>query len=239
MKTRRLDQLLASLGYGSRREVKGLIKARRIAVAGTTVTDPGCKTVPEQIALDGEPIDTTAMVCILMHKPAGYVCSHDPAEGPRVYDLLPPRWMQRNPLPATAGRLDKDTTGALLITDQHPLIHRLTAPKHKAPKVYRAQLSGPVQSHWQQLLASGTLLLDGETQPCAPAELEVLTSDTVRLTLTEGRYHQVKRMFTHLGAPVLTLHRESFAGLTCDHLAAGTWEVLPAAVFIRLLAPGS
>lgn len=226
MSLRRLDQILANFGYGSRKEVKRLILAGQVSVRRQIINDPKIKAEPGEVELDGAPIEHPNGLVLLLHKPAGYVCSHDLREGPRIYDLLPQRWMQRNPMPTSIGRLDKDTTGALLITDQMDLVHRLTSPKHKEPKVYLATLERPPEESWIAELASGDFRLENEDKPCAPAQLEILSENQIRLTMTEGRYHQVKRIFAQLGSPVVRLHRESFAGFGADHLAPGTWEII-------------
>ena len=136
----RLDQLLASLGYGSRREVREWIEAGRVSVRGAPAGDPGCRVEPEEVRIDGEALDHPGELLILLNKPEGLVCSHDAAEGPSIYGLLPERWRRRNPPVTSVGRLDKDTTGLLLLTDVGGAVHRFTSPKHKVPKVYRAQL---------------------------------------------------------------------------------------------------
>lgn len=223
----RLDQLLARLGYGSRREVKDLVRAGRVNVAGAVVKDASLKVRPADVRFDNEALDDDGPLLILMHKPQGIVCSHDPAEGQRVYDLLPARWMQRNPAPLTVGRLDKDTSGALLITTDGKLAHRLTSPRHHVDKVYEVQLDQPADPAWVSIFAAGELILEGESQPCRPAALRLGTdSNLVQLTLVEGKYHQVKRMFAALGATVVRLHRCAFAGLQVDHLQPGEWQPL-------------
>jgi len=228
---RRLDQTLANLGYCSRREARDWLRAGRVKVAGETVDDPGQRVAADAVTVDGEPLDHPDGLLLLYHKPAGQVCSHDGREGPSVYDALPERWRRRNPPVTSIGRLDKETTGLLLLTDESELVHRLTSPRHKVPKVYRAVLEGAVPAAAAERFAAGTLVLPGEDQPCAPATLEVLGPREARLTLTEGRYHQVRRMFAALGASVVALHRESFGALTLEGLAAGEWRVLPPGTF--------
>lgn len=228
---RRLDQTLANLGYCSRREARDWLRAGRVKVAGETADDPGQRVAADAVTVDGEPLDHPDGLLLLYHKPAGQVCSHDGREGPSVYDALPERWRRRNPPVTSIGRLDKETTGLLLLTDASELVHRLTSPRHKVPKVYRAVLEGAVPPAAAERFAAGTLVLPGEDQPCAPATLEVLGPREARLTLTEGRYHQVRRMFAALGASVVTLHRESFGALTLEGLAAGEWRVLPPGTF--------
>lgn len=224
---RRLDQLLANLGYCSRREAREWIRAGRVTVRGAGVDDFGAKTDPVDVRLDGEPLDHPAGLLLLLHKPTGLVCSHEEREGPNVYSLLPARWRARNPLITSIGRLDKDTSGLLLLTDQSALVHRLTSPKHKVPKVYRATLSHDLPAGLGDLFASGTLRLKDEKAPCAPAELKIISPREAELTLTEGRYHQVRRMFASQGCEVLALHRPRFGHLELGELPAGQWRELP------------
>ena len=224
---RRLDQLLSSLGYCSRREARVWVAAGRLTVGGQVADDFGAKADPADVRVDGEPLDHPAGVLLLLHKPTGLVCSHDGREGPDIYSLIPDRWRQRNPPVTSIGRLDKDTSGLLLLTDQSPLVHRLTSPKHKVPKVYRATVDRDLSPDLVAQFASGTLLLDGEDSPCAPAALNLLSAREAELTLTEGRYHQVRRMFAATGSTVLTLHRARFGPLELGDLSAGQWRELP------------
>jgi 16S rRNA pseudouridine516 synthase len=228
---RRLDQLFASLGYGSRRDARDWIADGRITVRGEIANDPAQKVSPADVRIDGEPLDHPDGLLLLLHKPLGLVCSHDGREGPSVYSLLPARWRQRNPIVTSVGRLDKDTSGLLLLTDQSPLGHRLTSPKHKVPKVYRATLDRDLAPEVATLFASGTLRLDSEGAPCAPAELKIISPRAAELTLTEGKYHQVRRMFAAAGANVLTLHREKFGAIALGDLPAGQWRELPLDTF--------
>ncbi len=228
---RRLDQLLANLGYCSRSEARDWIRAGRVTVGGKPAKDFGAKADPAEVRIEGEPPDHADGLLLLLHKPVGLVCSHDEREGPNVYSLLPPRWRQRNPVVTSVGRLDKDTSGLLLLTDQSELVHRLTSPKHKVPKVYRATLDADLPAGLAELFAAGTLVLTGEKAPCAPAELRILGPREAELTLTEGKYHQVRRMFASQGCEVLTLHRVSFGPLALGDLPAGHWRELPLDTF--------
>jgi 16S rRNA pseudouridine516 synthase len=228
---RRLDQLLANLGYCSRREAREWVKAGRVTVRGNVEADFGAKAHPADVRVDGEPLDHPDGLLLLLHKPVGLVCSHDEREGANVYSLLPPRWRERNPQVTSIGRLDKDTSGLLLLTDQSELVHRLTSPKHKVPKIYRATLNADLSPALIPLFASGTLVLKDEKEPCAPAELKILSPREAELTLTEGRYHQVRRMFASQGAEVLTLHRARFGHLELGDLPAGQWRELPPGTF--------
>ena len=224
---RRLDQLLANLGYCSRREARAWVADGRVTVQGAVADDFGAKADPADVRVDGEPLDHPGGLLLLLHKPVGLVCSHDGREGPDIYSLLPERWRRRNPPVTSIGRLDKDTSGLLLLTDLSPLVHRLISPKHKVPKVYRATLDRDPAPGLAELFASGTLRLDQEDTPCAPATLKLLAPREAELTLTEGRYHQVRRMFAATGSTVLTLHRARFGDLELGDLPAGQWRELP------------
>ncbi|HEY5228126.1 MAG TPA: pseudouridine synthase [Opitutaceae bacterium] len=224
----RVDQLLASLGYGSRREVTEWVKEGRISVRGTRIRDPGARVEPSDVTIDGEPPDHPGELLILLNKPAGLVCSHDEAEGPSIYGLLPERWRRRNPPVTSIGRLDKDTTGLLLLTDRSGLVHRLTSPKHKVPKVYRAALDRDMPAGLEEVFSGGTLVLPDEEKPCAPALLRRLGPRDAEVTLTEGRYHQVKRMFAAQGCQVIELERVRFGTLDLTGVARGQWIELPA-----------
>lgn len=227
----RLDQLLSSLGYCSRREARDWLDDARVTVRGEPATNVAQKVAPAEVSVDGAPLDHPDGLLLLLHKPVGLVCSHDEREGPSVYSLLPDRWRRRNPQVTSIGRLDKDTSGLLLLTDQTPLVHRLTSPKHKVPKLYVADLDRSPSPDWVGLFASGTLRLDGDDEPCAPAELRLVSDRRVELTLTEGRYHQVRRMFAACGATVLQLHRARFGSLELGELAPGAWRELPLDTF--------
>jgi 16S rRNA pseudouridine516 synthase len=228
---RRLDQLLANLGYCSRRAARDWIDAGRVTVHGAPADDPGQKVSPADVRVDGAQLDHPDGLLLLLHKPTGLVCSHAGGDGPNIYSLLPERWRQRNPPVTSVGRLDKDTSGLLLLTDQSALVHRLTSPKHKVPKIYRATLDSDLAPGVGAQFASGTLQLDGEDTPCAPAELKIISPREAELTLTEGRYHQVRRMFAAVGATVLTLHRRRFGDLELGDLPAGQWRELPVDYF--------
>ncbi len=223
----RIDQLLANLGYGSRREVRGWIEAGRVTVRGLPAADPAAKAEAADVRIDGEPPDHPGGLLLLMNKPAGRVCSHDPAEGPSVYGLLPERWRRRNPPVTSVGRLDKDTSGLLLLTDLSPLVHRLTSPRHKVPKVYRALLDRELPPGADDLFSGGAYVMPGEETPCAPALLKRIGALEVEITLTEGRYHQVKRMLGGQGCMVLELTRIRFGALELGTLASGRWISLP------------
>ncbi len=228
---RRLDQFLANLGYCSRREARAWVEGGRVTVGTDTADDPGQKAAAGEVRVDGEPLDHPEELLLLLHKPVGTVCSHDGREGPRVYDLLPPRWQRRNPAVTSIGRLDQDTSGVLLLTDRTQLVHRRTSPRHKVPKVYRATLdrgaAAAEAAAVTALFGAGTLVLTGESAPCLPAALRWRSPREAELTLIEGRYHQVKRMFASQGLAVTALHRERFGDLELGDLPAGQWRELP------------
>jgi len=228
---RRLDQLLANLGYCSRREARDWLKAGHVKIRGIPTKDPSQKVLASDVQVDSEPLDNPSGLLLMLHKPLGLVCSHDEREGANVYSLVPPRWRQRNPQITSIGRLDKETTGLLLLTDQTELVHRLTSPKHKVPKTYRATFARELPTSLIPLFASGTLLLADEEDPCLPAELRIVNPTTADLVLTEGRYHQVRRMFASQGHEVLTLHRSHFGHLDLGDLPAGQWRELPLNLF--------
>lgn len=223
----RLDQLLASLGYGSRREARVLVASGRVAVRGNASDDFEERVDPGDVRVDGEALDHPGGLLLLLNKPAGLVCSHNALEGPSVYGLLPERWRRRNPPVTSVGRLDKETTGLLLLTDRSELVHRLTSPKRKLPKAYTALLDREPAPDTEDLFASGKFVIAGESAPCAPARMRRLGALTVEITLLEGRYHQVRRMFAARGCQVLALHRVRFGSLELGTLRPGAWIELP------------
>lgn len=227
---------IANLGYGSRKQVQALFREGRVTDAAGAVLYTDDPVDHDAIRIDGQPLDPAPGLCVLLHKPVGTTCSTKDA-GRLVYDLLPPRWRRRQPVLSTVGRLDRDTSGLLLLTDDGGLLHRIISPKAQLPKVYEATLAQPLRGDEAATFASGTLLLAGETRPLLPAALEVIEPRRVRLTLHEGRYHQVRRMFAALGNHVSALHRSRIGGLSLEGLAEGQWRVLEAADLARLFAP--
>lgn len=230
---RRLDQLLANLGYCSRRAARDFLRTRVVSDrTGTRLLDPSKKVAAAAVLVEGAALDHPDGLLILMHKPLGRICSHDSSEGPSIYDLLPPRWRERTPQVTSIGRLDKETTGLLLLTDQSALVHRLTSPRHHVPKRYLVTVDRDLPPHLDVIFSAGTLLLEGEKDPCEPARYEARGPREAAVTLTEGRYHQVRRMFAAAaGATVTALHRESFGDLTLGALAHGQWQTLPLDTF--------
>ena len=242
--TLRLDRLLANLGYGTRREVQGLVAAGRVRLDGVALAaaDQRVAVAPdlsERMTVEGRPLDPPPGVALMMHKARGVTCSHKET-GPLVYDLLPARWRRREPALSTVGRLDKDTSGLLLITDDGALLHRVISPRSKLPKRYVATLDRPLRGDEGDIFARGTLLLEGEDRPLLPAVLEPLSPLTARLTVTEGRYHQVRRMFAAVGNHVVALHRDRVGGLELPpDLDPGAHRLLGADDLAALFAPAA
>jgi 16S rRNA pseudouridine516 synthase len=237
----RLDRLLANLGYGSRREVQGLIAAKAVRLDGVVLRDPGGHLAPDtdlqgRMTVGGEPLDPPPPLTLILNKPLGVVCSHREA-GRSVYELLPDRWRARTPALSTIGRLDADTSGLLLLTDDGGLLHRVISPRSHVAKAYVADLARPLNGSETELFASGTLMLEGETKPLAAARLESLGESRARLTITEGRYHQVRRMFAAAGNPVTALHRESVGALALPaELESGAYRIATAEEVSALFA---
>ncbi|TAL84341.1 MAG: rRNA pseudouridine synthase [Rhodanobacter sp.] len=223
----KLVKLIANLGYGSRKDVAQMFRAGRITDADGEVLYADDVVAHETIRVDDEPLDPPTGLVLMMNKPLGVTCSRkDP--GRVVYDLLPPRYTVRSPVLSSVGRLDRDTTGLLLFTDDGALLHRIIAPKAQVAKVYEATLAQDLRGGEGALFASGTMLLESEKEPLAPATLAVLGPRHARLTVTEGRYHQVRRMFAAAGNHVETLQRVSVGQLTLGALPQGEWRVLDA-----------
>jgi 16S rRNA pseudouridine516 synthase len=214
----RLDRLLANMGYGSRREIELLALAQRIQLDGQPLKDASMRLslspdLVQRMQVNNESLDPLPGLLLLLYKPVGTTCSHKEA-GKLVYNLLPERWKKRDPQISTVGRLDKETSGLLLLTDDGALLHKITSPKQHVAKRYFVTLDRPLNGDEAGIFASGTLMLESETKPLLPAEMEVLSPTTARLNLHEGRYHQVRRMFAAVGNHVLGLHRETVGGLS-------------------------
>jgi 16S rRNA pseudouridine516 synthase len=223
----KLVKLIANLGYGSRKEVQQLFRAGRVTDAAGEVLYADDQVDHDAIRIDDEPLDPAAGLALMLHKPVGYTCSTRD-KGRLVYDLLPPRFRLRSPVLSSVGRLDRDTSGLLLMTDDGALLHRIVSPKAGLAKVYEATLANDLRGDEAELFARGDLMLENETTPLAPAVMRVLGARRAELTLTEGRYHQVRRMFAAVGNHVEQLHRSRIGGLTLGALGAGEWRPLDA-----------
>jgi len=233
----RLSQILFSQGFGTRRLCAGLIQHGEVRISGETVDDPDAEFEPEGLVFEvsGKPWPYYAKALIMLNKPAGYECSQKPKHHPSVMSLLPAPLRERNVQPS--GRLDEDTTGLLLLTDDGTLIHKLTSPKHHVPKVYEARCKHPVTPEQVAQLLAGVELREPEATgatgkpkfqrppetTCAQAA-EAFDSHGLRLTLMEGKYHQVKRMIAAVGNRCESLHRPRLGELTLPvDLAPGQW----------------
>ena len=232
----KLVKHLANLGYGSRKQVAMMFREGRITDANGEVMYADDLLDHDNLRVDGDPLDPPAGLLVMLHKPVGYTCStKDP--GRIVYDLLPPRYRLRSPLLSNVGRLDRETSGLLLFTDDGALLHRISSPKSKLSKVYEATLANDLRGDEVELFASGTLMLESEQTPLLPAELEIIDARQVCLTLHEGRYHQVRRMFAAVGNHVAALHRSRVGGLGLGDLPCGEWSRLDEAARTALFNP--
>jgi 16S rRNA pseudouridine516 synthase len=222
----RLRDVLFSQGFGTRRHCDALILAGEVSIADRVCDDPG-ETVDTQglvFTVEGQDWPFHAKALVMLHKPAGYECSQKPSAWPSVMTLLPGPLRTRGV--QAVGRLDQDTTGLLLLTDDGALIHRLTSPKKHVPKVYEALTADPVTPGQVAQLLGGVVLHD-DPLPVRAAACEATGERSLRLTLTEGKYHQVKRMVAATGNHVEQLHRSHFGALALPaDLAPGQWRWL-------------
>ena len=215
----RLNAYLARAGVASRRGAEELIRAGRVRVNGEVAGLATFVEASDRVELDGRPLAPEPLVYVLLHKPAGVVTTaRDPHGRPTVVDLV---GVPQRVVPV--GRLDADTTGALLLTNDGPLAHRLAHPRYEVDKVYEADVEGHPGDEALRRLAEGVDLDDGRT---APAEVRRLGPSLLELTLHEGRKHQVKRMCEAVGHPVRRLHRRGYAGLTVSGVEPGAWREL-------------
>ena len=222
----KLSQVLFSQGFGARRECAGLIAGGHVTLDGSVCDDPMHEVDTDGLVFGvrGVAWPFHAKALIVLNKPAGYECSQKPKHHPSVYSLLPAPLRRRDV--QAVGRLDEDTTGLLLLTDDGALIHRLTSPKQHVPKVYEVGCKHPVDDAQVAALLAGVKLIDEDTI-VRTAACEATGSHSLRLTLTEGKYHQVKRMIGAAGNRVETLHRSAFGALSLPtDLAPGQWRWL-------------
>ena len=228
----RLNAYLARAGIASRRGAEELIRAGRVHVNGEVAGLATFVEGADRIEVDGKEVGPEPLTYVLLHKPAGVVTTaSDPHGRPTVVGLV---GHERRVVPV--GRLDADTTGVLLLTNDGPLAHRLMHPRYEVDKVYVVDVEGAPSDEALARLAAGIELDEGTT---APAEVKRLAPARLQLTIHEGRKHQVKRMLAAVGHPVARLHRSSYAGLTVDGLAPGEWRELSAAEVKALRAPRS
>ena len=224
----RLDRLLVTLGQGSRSQVQKMIRVGSVTVEDQVVRDPSSEIIENTpVSVNGHSLDTRLTRHLMLHKPAGILTAARDPKQPTVMDLLPAEMRTLGCMPV--GRLDKDTTGLLLFTTDGTLAHRLLSPERHVEKVYFAEVDGSLTEKDVEAFAQGLDL--GEFQ-ALPAKLEILSSDSqkahARVTVREGKFHQVKRMFEAVGREVTSLHRESFGPLVLGDLPVGAWRELTA-----------
>jgi 16S rRNA pseudouridine516 synthase len=230
-----LQDLLYSQGFGTRRICAGLVQQGYVQVAGAPCLDPRAEFDPQGLAFTVQGVAWTyhAKAYVMLHKPAGYECSQRPSAWPGIHTLLPVPLRQRPTKGSLTGvqpigRLDQDTTGLLLLSDDGTFIHRMSSPRHHVPKVYEVTVRHPVDDRQVRRLLEG-VVLDDDPQPVRAAACEATGGHAVRLTLTQGKYHQVKRMFAAVGNRVEALHRSAIGGLALPaDLAVGQWRWLSA-----------
>jgi len=221
---KRVETYLSNLGYCSRKEVKAFLKHNIVLNKTKRVFNPSLKVEHCDILVNDEVLDDERLL-ILLHKPKGYICSHNDS-GKLIYSLLPKRLQNRNPKISTIGRLDIDTTGAILLTDDGELNHKLTSPKKEIKKRYLVTLEKDIQNEAIEIFASGDILLRNESKPLKSAKLKIIEPKLVEVEIFEGKYHQVKRMFAYLNNKVLELHRVSFDDFTVEDLKEGEFKFI-------------
>ena len=229
-----LERLLQKHGFGTRKGCRGLIRDERVAVNGQICDDPfaDIPTANLVFSVDGVDWPYAEFASLVLNKPAGYECSRKPQHHPSVLELLPRPLRERDVQPI--GRLDEDTTGLLLITDDGQLNHQLSSARRKVPKIYLATTKHPLDQAQIDQLLTGVLLND-EPEPIAAAGAEIVGDHLLRLTVTEGKYHQVKRMVAAVGNRVEALHREAVGQLSLpDDLPPGEWRWLTPADLEKL-----
>ncbi|MBR5529598.1 MAG: rRNA pseudouridine synthase [Oscillospiraceae bacterium] len=214
----RLDKFLCDCGAGSRSQVKGILKSGRVTLDGKPIKDGSVKLDPDknEVCLDGERIEKEGTLVLMLNKPMGYVTATEDATEPTVMELLPAGWRSRvKPI----GRLDKQTEGLLLFTDDGDLLHRLISPKKEVPKLYYAKHEGTAGEDDVKAFREGVTLKDGTV--CLPAKLEPLGEGESLVTVCEGKYHQVRRMLASRGMPVTYLERRAEGSLVLGDLPRG------------------
>ncbi|MBT9567018.1 MAG: pseudouridine synthase [Thiobacillus sp.] len=230
----KLYKVLQSQGFGVRKTCIARIRAGEVEIDGVVIDDPELNVEPAglELTLDGVTWTFRDQAYVVLHKPAGYECSHRPSHHPSVFSLLPPQLLQRGV--QCVGRLDQDTTGLLLFSDDGQFIHRMISPKKGVAKVYRAVCAEPLGDDMLNVLRAGVQLND-EPAPIAALACEAIDRHTLRLVLSEGKYHQVKRMIAAAGNKVDALHREAIGDFRLpETLAPGAWRWLNGAELKQL-----
>lgn len=236
-KKERLEKILSNLGYGARKDVGYWVRSGWITVEGKPAKSASQKVLASQVMLEGKALDHPYGLTLVYNKPLGAVCSRK-EDGRLIYADFPERWLGRKPALSSVGRLDKETSGLLVLTDDGALNHQLTSPKHDISKTYAVTLAESLQGDEAEKLASGTLMLDADDRPCKAAELEVTGDKSVNLVLHEGRYHQVRRMFAALGNHVVSLERIKIGALSLSslRLEAGEYRIFEPDELLQLVS---
>lgn len=226
----RLERLLSNLGYGGRKEMAMAIKNEWVSIDGEIIKNPSFQVDLDLVAegrveLDGEKIDPVQPFTIMLHKPVGYTCSHkDPAD--IIFDLLPERFAARKPTLSMVGRLDKYSSGQLLLTDDGDLLHRISHPKSHAAKHYNVTLRDDLTGTETDLFATGELYIGDDNKPLKPAQWTQTDAKSGVMILHEGRFQQIRRMFETIDNEVITLERFQTGGLSLGDLPKGEWRTL-------------
>lgn len=228
-----LEKLLQKLGFGSRKECRKLVHRGAVELQGSVCTDPDFKVpLPHyELRVHGAEVATDLELFLVLYKPAGYECSHDPQHHHSVFSLFPPRMMAMGL--KSAGRLDVDTTGLLILSTQGDFIHHIESPRRGLPKTYQVEFATPVSPAQISQLQDG-ILLKGEKSPLVPGAVKLLGTHQIELQIGEGRYHQVKRMCKAVGLEVVKLHRSKLGELDLQDLSVGEWRALKNADFHKL-----
>lgn len=232
----RLDKLLSNLGYGSRNYIGKAIRYGAFELDGEVVSNASAKIevtddLHSRATFDEESLDPFSPIYLILHKPTGFVCGHSDKDGPTIFKFLPPRFRNRNPKLSIAGRLDKDSTGLVFMTDDGDFLHKITHPKTHLPKIYQVEVRDTFSGEEEKLFASGEFTIEGETKPLKSVQFEKKSDKTCELILTEGRYHQIKKMFEKLDNEVVKLHRVQIGSLKIDDVNEGQWRyVSPAEI---------
>jgi 16S rRNA pseudouridine516 synthase len=237
----RLDRLLSNLGYASRKEIAAACRAGRVTLSGEALTNAAQAVALDNVRtgalhFDGAAVDPITPLTLMLHKPAGYTCSHK-GPGPLVYELLPARFRVRKPALSTVGRLDRESTGQLLFTDDGDLLHRIIHPKTHSPKHYRVSVQSPLRGDESALFSTGEFRLDDDDKPLKPADWQAQDASGGVMILSEGRYHQIRRMFAAIGNHVTAIHRFQTGGLALSDLAEGAYKILVPDELQRIFTP--
>ena len=220
----KIGKFLSSKGYGSRKEIKHAIKNRLISEDGILVEGFDDLVMPSKVFFKGKKVDFYNKINIMINKPKGYVCTRVGENS--IFNLLPEIWLNRRPKVNTVGRLDKDTSGMILITDDGLFLHKIISPKHKVSKVYKVKLEKKIGTIEKKIFESGKLIIKNESKPCKPVLFNQIDSFNVILTMYEGKYHQIKKMFSACGNQVVELSRIQLGSLTIENLKLGEWKEL-------------